>query len=95
MDNIQIWPAPKNINNLQKLLKFIDFYQNMIPKYSKWSSALTDLFQKKKKFEWGPHQALKSMRLKKLFVTNQPLTMHDFEKQIKLQTDASNKTVMG
>ena len=51
VDSIQIWPAPKNIKNLQKLLKFMGFYQNMIPKYAEWTSSMTDLLQKDKKFE--------------------------------------------
>ena len=32
VDSIQTWPAPKNIKNLQKLLGFMGFYQNMIPR---------------------------------------------------------------
>ena len=47
MDSIQIWPVPKNIKNLQKLLGFMGFYQNMIPKYAEWISSITDLLQKK------------------------------------------------
>ena len=51
MDNIQTWPDPKNIKNSQKLLGFMGFYQNMIPKYVEWTSSITDLLQKDKKFE--------------------------------------------
>ena len=40
MDSIQIWPAPKNIKDLQKLLGFMGFYQNMIPKYAEWTSSM-------------------------------------------------------
>ena len=46
MDNIQTWPASKNIKDLQKLLGFIKFYQNMIPKYAEWTSSMTDFLQK-------------------------------------------------
>ena len=28
VDSIQIWSAPKNIKDMQKLLKFMGFYQN-------------------------------------------------------------------
>ena len=45
MDNIQIWPAPKNIKDLQKLLGFLKFYQNMIPKYAEWTSSMTNFLQ--------------------------------------------------
>ena len=34
IDSIQIFPTPKNTKDLQKLLGFIRFYQNMIPKYA-------------------------------------------------------------
>ena len=40
MDNIQTLPAPKNIKDLQKLLGFIKFYQNMILKYAEWTSSM-------------------------------------------------------
>ena len=54
VDSIQTWPTPKNIKNLQKLLGFMGFYQNMIPKYVEWRSSITNLLQKNKKIEWGP-----------------------------------------
>ena len=43
VNSIQSCPAPKNIKNLQKLLGFMGFYQNMIPKYAEWTSSMTDL----------------------------------------------------
>ena len=49
--------------------------------------------QKNKKFEWGPDQVLRLAKLKKHFATNKPLAMHDPKKQIKLQTDVSDKTI--
>ena len=54
MDSIQIWPAPKNVKDLQKILEFIKFYQNMIPKYAEWTSSIIIFLQKNKKYEWGP-----------------------------------------
>ena len=42
VDSIQTWPAPKNIKKLQKLLGFMGFYQNMIPKYAEWISSMTN-----------------------------------------------------
>ena len=93
MENIQTWPAPKNIKNLQKLLGFMGFYQNMIPKYAEWTSSMTDLLQKDKKFEWGPDQVLGLAKLKKHFATNRPLAIHDSENQTKLQTDVWDKTI--
>ena len=93
VNSIQIWPAPKNIKDLQKLLGFMGFYQNMIPKYAEWTSSMTDFLQKDKKFEWGPDQTSKLAKLKKHFATNRPLAMHDPEKQTKLQTDASDRAI--
>ena len=95
MDSIQTWPAPKNIEDLQKLLRFMGFYQNMIPKYAEWISSMTDLLQKKKikKIEWGPDQILGLAKLKKHFTTNKPFAMYDPKKQTKLQTDASDRTI--
>ena len=77
MDSIQIWPAPKNIKDLQKLLGFMGFYQNMIPKYAEWTSSMINLLQKNKKFEWGPDQVSGLAKLLKHFATNKPLAMHD------------------
>ena len=93
VDSIQSWPAPKNIKDLQKLLGFMGFYQNMIPKYAEWISSMTNLLQKNKRFECGPDQTLGLAKFKKHFATNKPLAMHDPEKQTKLQTDVSDKTI--
>ena len=65
----------------------------MIPKYAEWISSMINFLQKNKKFEWGPDQVLELAKLKKKIVINRPLTMHDPEKQTKLQTDVSNKTI--
>ena len=93
MDSIQIWPAPKSIKNLKKLLGFMGFYQNMIPKYVEWTSSMTNFLQKNKKFEWVPNQVLGLAKLKKHFATNKPLAMYDPKKQTELQTDVSDKTI--
>ena len=93
LNSIQTWLAPKNINFLQKLLGFMGFYQNMIPKYAEWTSSMTNLLQKNKKFEWGPDQTLGLAKFKKHFATNKPLAMHDPEKQTKLQTDVSDRAI--
>ena len=84
INSIQTWPAPKNIKDLQKLLGFMGFYQNMIPKYAEWTSSMTNFLQKNKKIEWGPDQVLGLAKLKKHFVTNKPFAMHDPKKQTKL-----------
>ena len=93
IDSIQTWPAPKNIKDLQKLLGFMGFYQNMIPKYAEWTSSMTNLLQKNKEFDWGPDQTLGLAKLKKHFATNKPLAMHDPKQQTELQTDVSDKTI--
>ena len=54
---------------------------------------MTNLLQKNNFFEWGPDQVLKLAKLKKHFTINRPLTMHDPEKQTKLQMNVSNKAI--
>ena len=70
------------------------FYQNMIPKYAEWISSMTNFLQKYNKFEWGLDQALKLAKLKKYFVINRPLAMHDPQKQTKLQINTSDKIII-
>ena len=93
INNIQIWPGPKNIKKLQKSLKFKGFYQNIIPKYAKWTSTITDLLTKNNFFEWGLNQAIKLMQFKKYFVRNRQLAMYDPENYIKLLTETSNELI--
>ena len=93
VDSIQIWPAPTNIKDLQKLLGFMGFYQNMMPKYAEWTSSMINSLQKNRKFEWGPDQVSRLAKLKKHFATNKPLAMHDPKKQIKLQTNVSDRAI--
>ena len=54
---------------------------------------MTNFLQKDKKFEWGPDQTSGLAKLKKHFVINKPLSMHDPKKQTKLQTDVSNRAI--
>ena len=49
------------------------FYQTMIPRYAEWTSLMTDLLKKTKKFEWGPDQALGLAKLKKTFFHQQTI----------------------
>ena len=84
----------------QKHKKFAKTFgiHGILPKYDnkirKMDIIDDKLFaKKKKKFEWGPDQALGLAKWKKHFATNKPLAMHDPKKQTKLQTDVSDKTI--
>ena len=40
------WPTPINIKKIQSFFKFVNFNQNLIKKYSKYTEPLTQLIKK-------------------------------------------------
>lgn len=58
MDNEKIkaiidWPSPKSQHDIQVFLGFANYHRAFLKHYSKYTTPLTNLLQKDKKFKWG------------------------------------------
>ena len=72
---------------------FANFYRRFIAGYSALATPLTELTRKDKPFNWEKPQEKAFQQLKALFTTQPILSFFDPEKEIILETDASDHAV--
>ena len=87
------WPEPKNLKEVQSFLGFANFYQRFIQDYSKVVTPLTTLTKKEQPFNWEKEQQDALHELKKKFIFASILASFDPEKNIILETNASNQAL--
>jgi len=88
------WETPKNVTDVQCFLGFANFYKRFIKDYSKVVMPLTRMTKKKGgkyvAFVWGQEQQAAFDLLKKAF-TSAPILRHiDYDREIIVETDASD-----
>ena len=96
IETVSQWPVPTTFKELQQFLGFTNFYRRFIQSYSKLASPLTDLLKGSKDgkrfgpFEW-PEKAAHAFRMLRESFTRSTLLIHfNFDRKIRLETDASN-----
>ena len=96
-------PTPESIWDVQVLLGFTNFYQQLSRKYAKVTTPILDLVQKpetsrtpkKLKWEWTRHAELVFRKLKMAFTTAPILNHFDPVMPIILPTNASGFAITG
>lgn len=87
------WPTPKTVKDVQSFLGFANFYRRFIQGFSRLAGPLTQLTKKDHPFKWTPECQKAFEDLKSAF-TSAPILLHfDLEKQIVVETDASDHVV--
>ena len=89
------WDIPRNIKDVQSFLGFANFYRRFIKEYSNIIEPLTSLTHKDKKFEWNPEAQRVFEKLKQRFTESPILAFFDQEKEVVIETDASDYTIAG
>ena len=91
IEGILSWPPPKNVKQLQKFIRFCNFYRKFIPKFSETAHPLTQLTGKTP-WKWSETQDNAFSTLKKSFHPQQAqvLLLPNPNEQFFLETDASN-----
>jgi len=84
------WPIPKKLPDVRSFFEFGNFYQRFIQDYSPMDSPLTQLTKKGTPFVWLDLCQAAFERLKEAFTTAPILIYFDFDKEIVLETDASD-----
>jgi hypothetical protein len=84
------WPEPKTVTEVQAFLGFANFYRRFIEGYSKIAKPLTELTKKDQSFSWDKEAQHAFDTLKGRFTTAPILVTFDPERQIILETDASD-----
>ena len=89
------WKTPACVKDVQAFLGFANFYRRFIRGFSQIAKPLTQLTKKDVKFAWNDkcEQAFQALKLS--FVTAPILLHFDPEKEIIVETDASDEVVAG
>ena len=87
------WPTPRNIKKIINFFDKTNFNRIFIEKYSKKSGPLTDLIKQNTKFTWTSKKEKAFQGLKKTCTTAPVLRIYDPDLAVRLETDASKKTL--
>ncbi|KAH0603255.1 uncharacterized protein H6S33_008259 [Morchella sextelata] len=90
VDKVKKWTILKTVKDVQAFLGFANFYRRFTGGFSELASLLTRLTRKDISFEWTPEAQTTFNALKEAFTTAPILTHFDLEKEISVETDASD-----
>ncbi|KAF5698706.1 reverse transcriptase domain-containing protein, partial [Fusarium globosum] len=89
------WKAPTTVKEAQSFLGFANYYRRFIKNFSKIAIPLTEITKKDKIFKWND-KAQEAFEQLKTAITSEPvLVMFDPERQVELETDASDYALGG
>ena len=94
-DTVRDWPTPEKLHDVRSFLGFANFYRRFIRSYSEITRPLTLLTRKEVPWQWGPEQQQAFDRLKAAFTTGPILQRFDYDKDIIVETDASDYVSAG
>ena len=92
---IMEWQAPTSVKGVRSFLGFVNFYRGFIKDYSDLAFPLIELTKKDKVFKWDGKAQEAFDNLKKIFVEEPTLQQFDYEKDTRLEADASGWSVGG
>jgi hypothetical protein len=95
IQTIQEWNTPSCLTDVQAFIGFSNFYRRFIRDFSKIIAPLVALTRKGVKFAWNSNCQEAFDRLKDAFTKAPILAPFDWEKEIILETDASDYVSAG
>jgi len=103
VETVRNWSKEKKtengrLNNLfevQQFLGFCNYYRRFIPKYSEKAEPLTRLTKKDEPFVWESEQQLAFKTMVTAFTTAPALRHFDHEREVIIETDASDYVSAG
>ena len=84
------WPEPTTIKDVQSFLGLANYYRRFVEGYSQVVAPLLQLTHKDQRFEWTGECTQAFRDLKKRFTTAPILTLFKEEREVILETDASD-----
>ncbi|MBW0550705.1 hypothetical protein O181_090420 [Austropuccinia psidii MF-1] len=90
VQQILIWPPPRNLKALQSFLAFSNFYHHFIKNYSKKISSLTSFLKKDSSFPLSEEALRQFHQLKEVFTIAPILSNFDPSLPTIVETDASD-----
>ena len=89
IDKVKTWPTPKNVNDIEKFLGFVNYHRDFIKDYAEYTTPLLKLTHKGVPFEWTEEHHQSFERLKQLLISTPSLGFPDENLTFILDTDAS------
>jgi hypothetical protein len=87
---IQDWPLPQTVKDIQKFLRFCNFYCRFVKDYSHIAQPLFNLTKKETPWNWTTECNTAFETLQQTMITSPVLMLLDHEKQFTLITNASD-----
>ena len=97
------WKSPTTVKDMQAFLKFAEFYQQFIARFSRMTKPLTKMIKSnhmttrsgKSKVKYNPFQWTKDCKkafqdLKQIFITASILAYYNFKLKTQIKTNFSN-----
>ncbi|KAJ8127922.1 hypothetical protein O1611_g5714 [Lasiodiplodia mahajangana] len=92
---IRDWKEPKTLKAVQSFVGFCNFYRRFIPRYSRVAKPLFRLTRKDVPFLWDQRCQEAFDELKSLMMSAPVLAYYDYEKETRVETDASDGVIAG
>ena len=89
------WPVPRNVKEVQKFLGLTNYYRRFIKDFARIAVPLHMLVRKEQRWKWKKKQEEVFERLKAVFTTEPILAILDINKEIRVETDASDYAIEG
>ena len=90
VETVKAWPPPENVRDVRSFRGFANFYRRFIKGYSKVVESLTRLTRKGQPFHWETKHQGSFDGLKTSFTTAPILRRFDLDRDIVVETDASD-----
>ena len=95
VEAIRAWEPPTNLTDVRSFVGFANFYRRFIHGFSSVIHPLTNLTRKGVKFKWEKEQQLAFEELKQRFTSAPVLAHFDFDRDVVVETDASDYVSAG
>jgi len=95
VEGVLNWPVPRNVKEVQKFLGLTNYYRRFIKDFARIAVPLHMLVRKEQRWKWEKKQEEVFERLKAVFTTEPILAILDINKEIRVETDASDYAIEG
>ena len=89
------WPVSRNIKEVQKFLGLANYYRRFIKDFAKLAAPLHVLVRKEQKWKREKKQERAFEKLKAVFTTEPVLAIPNIDREMRVETDASNYATRG
>jgi len=95
VEGILNWPALRNVKEVQKFLGLANYYRRFIKDFARIAAPLHVLVRKEQKWKWEKEQEEVFGKLKAVFTMEPVLAILDIDKEMRVETDASDYAMEG